>query len=262
MTNNQLTDERIKELMHIGRYSYHVVCGREIADICTALEELQERRKAAMDSEPVAFINGAWTLVYYRPPKESGLKIGDKLYRHAQQPVVRPAPECEHQWRHGGANKLQNQKQCIKCGRVELDAQRAPVLPEIDRQAIADKVYGKCCRIPGATFYNAAEFAIDEVEACRAAMLQAGYAVRDLSTPVDPQVAEYEQNVMQAGNSPVIPDAIHDALLKALAAMEFMGDALNNLDAVCTEDVEFVSPAFDAVRNVLAVAPQEVKRES
>lgn len=43
---------------------------------------------AAMDSEPVAFINGAWTLVYYRPPKESGLKIGDKLYRHAQQPVV------------------------------------------------------------------------------------------------------------------------------------------------------------------------------
>ncbi|MGR7558336.1 DUF551 domain-containing protein [Klebsiella aerogenes] len=42
--------------------------------------------------------------------------------------------------------------------------------------------------------------------ACRAAMLQAGDAVRDLSTPVDPQVAEYEQNVMQAGNSPVIPD--------------------------------------------------------
>ncbi|HAT1623413.1 TPA: hypothetical protein I8Y35_000148 [Klebsiella oxytoca] len=66
----------------------------------------------------------------------------------------------------------------------------------------------------------------------------------------------------EAGNSPVIPDAIHDALLKALAAMEFMGDALNNLDAVCTEDVEFVSPAFDAVRNVLAVAPQEVKSES
>ncbi|HBU6974686.1 TPA: DUF550 domain-containing protein [Raoultella planticola] len=43
-------------------------------------------------------------------------------------------------------------------------------------------------------------------EACRAAMLQAGDTVRDLSTPVDPQVAEYEQNVMQAGNSPVIPD--------------------------------------------------------
>lgn len=41
---------------------------------------------------------------------------------------------------------------------------------------------------------------------CRAAMIQAGYSVRDLSTPVDPQVAEYEQNVMQDGNSPVTPD--------------------------------------------------------
>jgi len=41
-----------------------------------------------------------------------------------------PAPECQHQWRHGGANKLQNQKQCIKCGRVELDAQPEPVVPD------------------------------------------------------------------------------------------------------------------------------------
>lgn len=54
------------------------------------------------------------------------------------------------------------------------------VVPEIDRRAIADKVYGKCCRIPGATFYNAAEFAIDEVESLRAAMLQAG------NSPVTP----------------------------------------------------------------------------
>ena len=37
-------------------------------------------------------------------------------------------------------------------------------------------------------------------------MLQAGDAIRDLSTPVDPQVAEYEQNVMHDGDSPVIPD--------------------------------------------------------
>lgn len=54
-----------------------------------------------------------------------------------------------------------------------------------------------------------AGFKVEEfvsLENHRAAMLQAGDAVRDLSTPVDPQVAEYEQNVMQAGNSPVIPD--------------------------------------------------------
>ncbi|EHI5227090.1 DUF551 domain-containing protein [Salmonella enterica] len=38
----------------------------------------------------------------------------------------------------------------------------------------------------------------------RAAMLQANQ--RDLSQPVDPQVAEYEQIMLQAGNSPVTPD--------------------------------------------------------
>lgn len=65
--------------------------------------------------------------------------------------------------------------------------------------------------------------------------------------------------VLQVGNSLVIPDSIRDALLKSLAAMEFMGDTLNNLDAVCTEDVGFVAPAFDAVRSVLAAAQQEVK---
>ena len=67
--------------------------------------------------------------------------------------------------------------------------------------------------------------------------------------------------VNNSGNSPAIPDAARDALEKALTAMEFMGDTLNNLDAVCSEDVEFVTPAFDAVRRVLAAAPQEVKGE-
>ena len=61
------------------------------------------------------------------------------------------------------------------------------------------------------------------------------------------------------GNYPVIPDSARDALEKDLAAMEFMGDTLNNLDAVCTEDVELVAPAFDAVRSVLAAALQEGK---
>ncbi len=56
---------------------------------------------AGMYQEPVAFINGAWTLVYYRPPKESGLKIGDKLYRHAQPAPARDRVRCEHaEWSH------------------------------------------------------------------------------------------------------------------------------------------------------------------
>ncbi|ELW9393569.1 DUF551 domain-containing protein [Klebsiella pneumoniae] len=49
--------------------------------------ELAQIALAAMDSEPVAYIDKQWTLVYYVPPMSMGLKIGDKLYRHAQ-----PAP--------------------------------------------------------------------------------------------------------------------------------------------------------------------------
>lgn len=97
--------------------------------------ELQERRKA--DSEPVATLDvqsrrpdgNKFALVF----SSAAHKLPDDvyfLYRHAQQPVVQPVPECQHQWKHGGANKLQNQKQCIKCGRVELDAQPAPVVPD------------------------------------------------------------------------------------------------------------------------------------
>ncbi|MGI1245176.1 hypothetical protein ACIAIL_04745 [Raoultella ornithinolytica] len=52
--------------------------------------ELQERRKAEMDCEPVAYIDKQWTLVYYVPPMSMGLKIGDKLYRHAQPAPVVP----------------------------------------------------------------------------------------------------------------------------------------------------------------------------
>ena len=45
---------------------------------------------AAMDSKPVAYIDKQWTLVYYVPPMSMGLKIGDKLYRHAQPAPVVP----------------------------------------------------------------------------------------------------------------------------------------------------------------------------
>ncbi|WP_227136708.1 DUF551 domain-containing protein [Kosakonia radicincitans] len=50
---------------------------------------------------------------------------------------------------------------------------------------------------------------------------------------------------------------VRNALTLALQAMEFMGDTLNSLDAVCTEDVEQVTPAFEAVRKLLAADPEE-----
>ncbi|WP_407284568.1 DUF551 domain-containing protein [Raoultella ornithinolytica] len=52
-------------------------------------KELARMALSAMDCEPVAYIDKQWTLVYYVPPMSMGLKIGDKLYRHAQPaPVV------------------------------------------------------------------------------------------------------------------------------------------------------------------------------
>ncbi|HGG5186070.1 TPA: DUF551 domain-containing protein [Salmonella enterica] len=63
-------------------------------------------------------------------------------------------------------------------------------------------------------------------EACRAAMLQDNQ--RDLSQPVDPQVAEYEQIMLQAGNSPVSPggwiscsERMPDSKTAVLVAREF-----------------------------------------
>lgn len=95
MTNNQLAENSVNQLLNSVRLARD---NAERADnrvdhsfyyaLTIALEELQERRKAAMDSEPVAYIDKQWTLVYYVPPMSMGLKIGDKLYRHAQQPVV------------------------------------------------------------------------------------------------------------------------------------------------------------------------------
>ncbi len=91
LTREQLHErarENVKALKMASRQTAFESAREEIlADL-----QLAELALAAMESEPVAFINGAWTLVYYRPPKESGLKIGDKLYRHAQQPVVEREP--------------------------------------------------------------------------------------------------------------------------------------------------------------------------
>ena len=77
-----ITDERLAELVAFKPLPGTDINSATRDEWMAMAAELQERR------EPVAFINGAWTLVYYRPPKESGLKIGEKLYRHAQQPVV------------------------------------------------------------------------------------------------------------------------------------------------------------------------------
>ncbi|HBQ3047726.1 TPA: DUF3850 domain-containing protein [Klebsiella quasipneumoniae subsp. similipneumoniae] len=50
--------------------------------------EIQERRKAAMDIEPVAEITEDLGRLFVKIHHPTTLKAGDKLYRHAQQSVV------------------------------------------------------------------------------------------------------------------------------------------------------------------------------
>ena len=81
-----ITRERLEWLSNIsGRDDIEDIGGDEIRELARiALASLEKEDS----SEPVAFINGAWTLVYYRPPKELGLKIGDKLFTAPPAPVV------------------------------------------------------------------------------------------------------------------------------------------------------------------------------
>ena len=72
----------------------------------------------------------------------------------------------------------------------------------------------------------------------------------------EPDILAYDADAHSGYAEPLsqrdeLPANVIDALEKALQAMSFMGDTLNALDAVCEEDVEYVTPAFEAVRQVL-----------
>ncbi|WP_259377180.1 hypothetical protein [Klebsiella michiganensis] len=177
----------------------------------------------ALDTEPVAYTDER-NLGYIDRGRETAYLWGKQnseagdvlLYRHAQQPVV---PD-------DVLDALQ------KVARIRLELNDF----DGDRRGIAFCL-------------SEAEEALIEVVNRRAAMLQAGDTVRDLSTPVDPQVAEYEQNVMQAGNSPVIPDGSASMLRRWLAFGRGMQNAGCQLPRNLIAETE----------EMLAAAPQEPK---
>lgn len=82
---------RIAEMENIQNTTTIGISLREEFELACLRELL-----AAMDSEPVAYIDKQWTLVYYVPPMSMGLKIGDKLYRHAQPAPERDKVRAEH----------------------------------------------------------------------------------------------------------------------------------------------------------------------
>lgn len=87
----------------------------------------------------------------------------------------------------------------------------------------------------------------------RAAMLQSKY--RDLSQPVDPQVAAYEQIMLQAGNSPVIPDGY--ALVPVEPTDEMIAAAMNCEDVLFNSDESFCVQFGNIYEAMLAAAPQK-----
>nr|WP_171887437.1 hypothetical protein [Serratia marcescens] len=109
----------------------------------------------------------------------------------------------------------------------------APAVPDGLKRAVTfyEQVKRENTPVETGVWKDAVNWVLEE--ACRAAML------------AQPVSSGYK-----------LPDNVREALTLALQAMEFMGDTLNNIDAVCTEDVEYVTPAFNAVRELLAAAPE------
>ncbi len=102
VASEKLDDETLQELIEFRRttFEYHSKEGNKVQTIIhgvtlSALRELQERRKAEVDGEPVAEV-----VSIYGDPEAFGereirplvgiqqMPYGTKLYRHAQQPVV------------------------------------------------------------------------------------------------------------------------------------------------------------------------------
>ncbi|WPI51624.1 hypothetical protein R8547_16110 [Klebsiella oxytoca] len=107
MTNNQLTEEELQTLIIELQQTAYRLNGTNSAylmsDAIKPLRELQERRKAAIDSEPVA-----WLAIYHGEVYDEAIGISRSvveaqadhfgwesalteiipLYRHAQQPVT------------------------------------------------------------------------------------------------------------------------------------------------------------------------------
>ncbi|ECG0730767.1 hypothetical protein DKG50_16695 [Salmonella enterica] len=87
----------------------------------------------------------------------------------------------------------------------------------------------------------------------RAAMLQSKY--RDLSQPVDPQISEYERIMLQAGNSPVIPDGY--TLVPVEPTDEMIAAAMNCEDVLFNSDESFCIQFGNIYEAMLAAAPQQ-----
>ncbi|EBL6221840.1 DUF551 domain-containing protein [Salmonella enterica subsp. enterica serovar Typhimurium var. 5-] len=151
--------------------------------------------------------------LFVKSPLENGLTRSEQM-ELARIALVSLTAEpvawmCEDE--EGREYNSSNEFSCGRFGVPLYASPPAPVVPEdisgiIERfQYQADHLSDwrhideHSCKVNRRDLMTALEF----MDSCRAAMLQGKF--RDLSQPVDPQVADYEKTMLQAGNSPVTP---------------------------------------------------------
>lgn len=150
MTNNQLTSTHLAVKSELDGYKIHASRGQATAmamvrlfeSIDRDLEELQERRQATMNSEPVAWRrfqetpnDGGYWILYDYKPNCSGV---EPLYRHAQQVPVAPVCTCPSgngslRWPcpvHPGNSPANPGCWCRTCRPVVLNDMRFVVCPD------------------------------------------------------------------------------------------------------------------------------------
>lgn len=248
--NHTLSDSQLEAMIKSAvNSSGPLPPDEKFSQLISALRELQERRKAAMESEPVAIVEPsdyvtAAQLVgeeslrkAVRELYEGALRIGDKLYRHAQPapeyPETLPCPVLlEPGLRFGKGIKtstmlaalarravhesdmaaLSSEERAEFQARIEdFKALIAPVVPVVpDEMTIRDA----CKFVQDMRLFDDVSVIVMRTwNACRAAMLQ-------------------------AGNSPVIPDGLPDGVNiyhgpKEKTILVLKQDAAVNQDCWC-----------------------------
>ncbi|HIE8767392.1 TPA: hypothetical protein ACXP17_000553 [Klebsiella variicola subsp. variicola] len=232
MTNNQLTDDRLVKILSetqatIMEHNSRCVRGSVEVDARlfeSMLMELQERRKAAMDSEPVAVVEPsdyvtAAQLVGEGPSRkavhelyEGALRIGDKLYRHAQ-----PAPEYP---------------EVLPC----------PVLLE-----------------PGLRFGKGIKTSTMLAALARRAVYESDLAALSPEEKAEFQAGIEDVKALIAQPAPLVPDGY--VMVPKEPTDEMIAAAMNCEDVLFNSDDSFCVQFGNIYEAMLAAAPQEVKGE-
>ncbi|MDV0623934.1 DUF551 domain-containing protein [Klebsiella variicola subsp. variicola] len=219
MTNNQLTPESVTRFTQYGVDMMEWPDGAYVKyeDYAALVEELQERRRAEMDSEQIVFTDER-NLHHIAMGRETSLIWGKQnheagdipLFRHPQPTVSEPVMYCmegngldpeavstSREVVEAWVNEWNSEGEPIY-STVPLyrHAQPAPVVPVKIPGSVYQVIYQECggfvdCDANAQTIWNA----------CRAAMLQAGNSPAHSG----PRPEQISGSPAQDGNSPVFP---------------------------------------------------------